>query len=81
MRPVLIINPRNDPAFVERATGMVEAGIDDPAVLQVRLRERHPDAVVRPRELSSEPAIIWYVYRDGHWIPEQATQEVEPDGS
>lgn len=59
---------------------MVSAGIDDPAILQVRLRERYPDAVVRPRELSSEPVVIWYVYRDGHWNPEPATQEVEREG-
>jgi len=50
---------------------MVEGGVRDPAILQVRLRERYPNAVVRPRELSSESAVVWYVYRDGNWIPEQ----------
>lgn len=69
MRPVLIINPRSDTAFVEAVhAALPEAAT--PAELQTRLRARFPDAVVRPRELSSEPVTVWYVYREGHWVPD-----------
>lgn len=72
MRPVLILNPRVDDAFVRRARA---AAIDavDPASLAERLRAWYPDIVVRPRELSSEPTVMWYVYRDGRWTPERTT--------
>lgn len=36
--------------------------------LEAILRTRYPDAVVRPRELEAEETVVWYVYRDGHWI-------------
>jgi hypothetical protein len=67
VRPVLIINPRSDTAFVDAVQAAVD-GVDDPGELQRRLRERHAHAVVRPRDLSSEPVTVWYVYRDGHWV-------------
>jgi hypothetical protein len=67
VRPVLIINPRSDTAFVDAVQAAVD-GVDGPGELQRRLRERHPRAVVRPRDLSSEPVTVWYVYRDGHWV-------------
>jgi len=38
------------------------------AELELRLRRSYPDAVVRPRDLSNEPYVVWYVYRDGHWV-------------
>jgi hypothetical protein len=25
--------------------------------------------LVRRRELDAEPVEVWYVYREGHWIP------------
>lgn len=70
MRPVLVINPRTDTAFVEFVGAQLD-GLDgdDPMSLQVRLRERHPAATVHARLLSSERLIVWYVYRDGRWIP------------
>ena len=34
-----------------------------------KLRERYPLAVVRPRDLSSERTAVWYVYREGSWVP------------
>lgn len=72
MRPVLILNPRGDGEFVRRARdAAIEAA--DPASLADHLRAWYPDVVVRPRELSSEPTVMWYVYRDGRWTPEGTT--------
>ena len=73
--PTLITNPATDGAFVTFAERLVATGVDDPGELQSRLRERYPQAVVRPRELSSERRVVWYVYRDGRWTPgEEAGQ-------
>jgi hypothetical protein len=65
-----VINPRTDETFTAfvREQAMDLPGID-PVALENRLRERHPSATVRPRSLSSEPDIVWYVYRDGRWTP------------
>jgi hypothetical protein len=68
-RPVLILNPRDDTSFTSFATELVSAGDLTPEQLQGRLRERYPLATVRPRDLSSERTTVWYVYRDGHWVP------------
>ena len=57
------------PRFVELAEAIVASGIATPAELQARLTHDHPNAVVRARELDGEAQSIWYVYRDGHWIP------------
>jgi hypothetical protein len=70
LRPVLVVNPRTDASFVAFVHDQVSSLHDiDPLSLQVRLRERHPAATVHARLLSSEPSIIWYVYRDGRWVP------------
>lgn len=80
VRPILIINPRGDHQFSERARMILQAGVAEPHAMQGQLRVTYPAAVVRPRELSSESAVIWYVYRDGRWTPEETTQEVDRDG-
>ena len=67
MRPTLVLNPRRDEAF-EAAVAALMDGATSPSMLQERLRATYPRAVVRARELSSEPMVVWYVYRDGHWI-------------
>ena len=70
MRPVLVVNPRTDVSFVEFVHEQLdETSANDPSLLQVRLRTRYPEAVVRVRALANEPSIVWYVYRDGHWTP------------
>jgi hypothetical protein len=74
-RPVLILNPRNDVEFVALSERLVADGASAASELQARLRERYPAAAVRPRELSSEQTAVWYVYRDGHWIPSVRTEE------
>ncbi|HEY3335465.1 MAG TPA: hypothetical protein VGK16_09560 [Candidatus Limnocylindrales bacterium] len=68
-RPVLILNPRDDATFTGYATELVNAADLTHDDLQRQLRERYPLASVRPRDLSSERTTVWYVYRDGHWVP------------
>ena len=73
-RPTVFCNPFDDAAFrreVERL--VVDAA--SPEVLQERLREAHPSAVVRARDLSNERFPVWYVYRDGHWVPNRRDDE------
>jgi hypothetical protein len=62
------VNPVGDAAFVDRANELVADEVATPGVLQRRLREQYPRAVVRPRILSAEPIEIWYVYREGVWV-------------
>jgi hypothetical protein len=70
--PTLVLNPRQDGAFVTLTEAIVSEGVSSPRELQERLRQQYPDVVVRARELDGEPFTIWYVYRDGHWIPASA---------
>lgn len=65
----LVLNPRDDGRFVALAEALVTDGIEAPIDLQTRLRADYPGAIVRARELDGEALSIWYVYRDGHWIP------------
>jgi hypothetical protein len=66
--PTLVLNPPDDAEFGQFADSLMVDGQVDPRALQVRLRQRFPQAIVRPRELAGEQAQIWYVYRDGHWV-------------
>ena len=66
MPATLALSPRRDRSFAEFATEL-GTRIDNPAEMQERLRERYPAAVCRARDLSSETAVVWYVYRDGSW--------------
>jgi len=64
-----VINPRRDKEFV----ALVEAEgptAGSPGALEAALRQDYPRAVVRPRQLEGERSEIWYVYRDGTWVPE-----------
>ena len=70
VRPLLIVNPRSDVRFVQLVAELTVDSATDVAALQTSLRSEFPDAVVRRRELSSEPNEMWYVYRDGHWSPD-----------
>jgi hypothetical protein len=67
-RPVLIVNPRDDAVFRDLVEHCVDEGVKGMEALQAALRERYPLAVVHLREISSEQAVVWYVYRDGRWI-------------
>jgi hypothetical protein len=64
----LVLNPRSDDAFVAFAEAVLADGVATPDDFQKRLRERYPHAVIRQRELASEPFTIWYCYRDGRWV-------------
>jgi hypothetical protein len=68
-RPTLVLNPAGDEEFRSAAVHLVESGFVEPALLQDCLRGRWPRAIVRPRELAGERDQVWYVYRDGHWVP------------
>jgi hypothetical protein len=68
MAPLLIINPATDETFARACDEALADGATTPDRLQSSLRLLYPDAVVRPRELSGESIIVWYVYRDGHWV-------------
>ena len=69
MSPTLVLNPRHDTDFVTFAETIVSEGVTSPSELQEHLRRTYPRAVVRARELNGETFTIWYVYREGHWIP------------
>jgi hypothetical protein len=70
MTPTLVVNPTADEPFATRARALVAEGVDTIMALQTALREAgYPRTVVRARELSSEPAQVWYVYREGTWVP------------
>lgn len=73
MSPTLVLNPRHDADFVAVAEAILGEQVDSPNELQERLRRTYPKAVVRARELNGEAMTIWYVYRDGHWIPSVAS--------
>jgi hypothetical protein len=68
MKPILVINPAEDAVFAAFSHVLVDHGADEIGQLQRRLRTVYPAAVVHMRELASEPFLIWYVYRDGHWV-------------
>ena len=68
MRPTLVTNPADDEAFAATAAEFVDDGVGVTDELERRLRTVYPEAVVHARLLSGEPRIIWYVYRDGHWV-------------
>lgn len=68
-RPILIAIPVDDSKFASRAQQILSDGVSGPAALQAALRIDYPKAIVRARELSSEPQTVWYVYREGRWIP------------
>jgi hypothetical protein len=68
VRATLILNPADDATFRDLAEGLLPA-TETPEAFERALRERYPLCVVRPRALSDERIVVWYVYRDGHWIP------------
>ena len=65
--PHLITNPAHDDQF-RRFAHTLREHQERPDELESALRERYPAAVVHERVLSGEPWLVWYVYRDGHWV-------------
>jgi hypothetical protein len=72
-QPALVTNPRSDRVLRELAETLVRDGATTPSALAARLRDRYPRVVVRQRDLSHEPLTIWYVYREGSWIPSETS--------
>ena len=61
--------PSDDIAFREHVNSLAARHPGTgPTGLEARLRRLFPRAVVRAREISSEPE-VWYVYREGAWRP------------
>ncbi len=67
MQALLMLNPRSDTAFVQRATDALDQSLT-PDELASRLRAEYPQVVVRPRSIAAESVTVWYVYRDGRWV-------------
>jgi hypothetical protein len=67
-RPIVIANPVTDRQFRAVIDGYLAAGGRVPDELEAALRTRWPHAVVRRRELAGERTVVWYAYREGHWI-------------
>ena len=74
MRPTLVLNPSDDDAFREHAL-LTLAEWMTPEEFEARLRARYPRAAVHVRLLTSEPQTVWYVYREGRWVPSRPSSE------
>jgi hypothetical protein len=70
VRPTLVVSPPSDGKFAELASALLDDA-STPASLEAALRRTYPRCVVRPREISAERYVVWYVYRDGHWVPSE----------
>jgi hypothetical protein len=70
-QPELVTNPRSDRAFQELAESLVRDGATTTADLATELRGRYPRVVVRDRDLSDEHLVVWYIYREGRWVPNE----------
>jgi hypothetical protein len=77
-RPLLVTNPAHDREFAAAAESLLDEGILQIEDFRTRLRVGYPAVAVNLRELSSEPLIVWYVYRDGRWTAEQADTPPSP---
>jgi hypothetical protein len=73
--PALHLNPSDDEAFASDVAQVLATRPRNAAEFQARLRARYPEALVRPRDLAHEPFVLWYVYRDGHWVPPADTSD------
>jgi hypothetical protein len=67
MKPTLVVNPAGDDVFAAFAEVLVHDAMST-AELERRLHAVYPRAAVHARELAGESIIVWYVYRDGHWV-------------
>ncbi len=67
-RPQLVTNPPDDVEFRRHALAALGTELNADG-LERRLRDRYPAVRVHPRILTGELRLVWYVYRDGHWVP------------
>jgi hypothetical protein len=75
MPPTLIVNPIDDTVFAGFAQTLVDHGAASTVELERRLRDEYPRSTVHARELVGESVTIWYVYREGRWIPSHPVDE------
>ena len=75
-RPILHVNPGNDPVFRSFAERLVERGAGSVPNFQAHLRVGYPSAVVHVRLLDAERRRVWYVYRDGRWVTSRGPEPV-----
>jgi hypothetical protein len=69
--PALHLNPSDDDGFATDVARLLASGVRDASEFERRLRVWYPGALVRPRDLAHEPFVVWYVYRDGRWVPSE----------
>jgi hypothetical protein len=63
----LITNPADDDGFRHFALSLCGLRLER-ADFESALQRRYAAATVHERVLSDEPWLVWYVYRDGHWV-------------
>ena len=69
-RPTLLVNPPTDARLRETLDAMLdERAPATPAELEALARPMYPRLVVRARSLEHESVVVWYVYREGYWVP------------
>jgi len=69
-RPTLLVNPPTDARLRETLDTMLdERAPATPAELEALARPEYPRLVVRARSLEHESVVVWYVYREGYWVP------------
>ncbi len=69
-RPTLLVNPPTDTRLRQELEAMLdEHAPATPAELQALVHAEYPRLVVRARQLEHESAVVWYVYREGYWVP------------
>jgi hypothetical protein len=74
------VNPPTDARLRETLDAMLdERAPATPAELEALARPMYPRLVVRARSLEHESMIVWYVYREGYWVP--ATTDEAPGGA
>ncbi|MEO7664231.1 MAG: hypothetical protein ABIV26_03830 [Candidatus Limnocylindrales bacterium] len=73
-RPTLITNPAEDVRFTAAADAALREG-QSVAEFQQLLRRDYPRAMVRARDLAGERRLVWYVYREGHWVAGDEPQQ------
>jgi hypothetical protein len=69
-RPTLLVNPQTDGRLRSRLEMMLdEHGPATPGDLEALVKPEYPRLVVRARSLEHESLVVWYVYREGYWVP------------
>jgi hypothetical protein len=77
LKPTLVVNPASDRVFADFTEMLVDHGVRSLEDLASRLRAVYPDATVHRRELTGEAQVVWYVYRDGHWVNSRSNTSQE----